>query len=234
MRFSIVIPAYNEAEILPKTLLSLRRLGTPKKDYEVIVVDNNSKDATSEVSKKLGARAIFEATPGTNFAREAGRKAAQGEIIVFLDSDCEPPIDWLSRIEADLSLPGVAAVSGPYDYGFRGFLGFVGNFYERFILVIAPKLLRILFWKKAGVLIGGNFAGRRETFEKIGGLPPLKFYGDDAAIAMLVARRAGKVLFDPDLKVKSSPRRFETQGLFKTNLKYISTYLKIYFDKKFR
>ena len=198
------------------------------------MVDNNSKDATSEVSKKLGARAIFEATPGTNFAREAGRKAAQGEIIVFLDSDCEPPIDWLSRIEADLSLPGVAAVSGPYDYGFRGFLGFAGNFYERFILVIAPKLLRILFWKKAGVLIGGNFAGRRETFEKIGGLPPLKFYGDDAAIAMLVARRAGKVLFDPDLKVKSSPRRFETQGLFKTNLKYVSTYLKIYFDKKFR
>lgn len=234
MRFSIVIPAYNEEEVITKTLLSLRRLGTPRRDYEIIVVDNNSKDRTGEIARASGAdKVIFESEPGTNFAREAGRKAAEGEIIAFLDADSTPPIDWLARIESDLFLPGIAAVSGPYDYGFKGLLRFVGDFYERFILVAVPKLLRVLFWKKAGVLIGGNFAGWRETFEKIGGLPPLKFYGDDAAIAMLVARKIGKVLFDPDLKVKSSPRRFETQGLLKTNLKYISTYLKVYFDKKF-
>ncbi len=233
MRFSIVIPAYNEAEVLPQTLASLRRLGYPKEDYEVIVVDNNSKDQTPGVANKLKAKVIFEPTPGTNFAREAGRKAASGEIVAFLDADSEPPKDWLSRIEHDLSLPGVAAVSGPYDHGFHGIMHKIDRTYGRFVIPNIPGILHFIFRRKAGVMIGGNFAGKRETFEKIGGLPPVKFYGDDGAIAMLVARHVGKVYFDPDLRIKSSPRRFEKEGMFHTVFKYIGAYLKTYFDKAY-
>lgn len=235
MRFSIVIPAYNEEEMIAKTLLSLRRLGTPRKDYEVIVVDNNSKDKTGEIARANGAdKVVFESEPGTNFAREAGRKAATGEIIAFLDADTTPPIDWLSKIEESLSRKNVVAVSGPYDYGFEGIMRFVDGVYSKHFLPIVPKILRVLFWRKAGVLIGGNFAAWNWALEKIGGLPPLRFYGDDVAIAMLLSRRVGGVYFNPELKVKSSPRRFEKEGLLKTNSKYISTYLKIYFSKEFR
>ncbi len=235
MKFSIVIPAYNEEEVIAKAIGSLRRLGTPRRDYEIIVVDNNSKDRTGEVARANGAdKVIFESEPGTNFAREAGRKAAGGEIIVFLDADSTPPMDWLSRIEADLLEPGMAAVSGPFDYGFGGIMKFVDGIYSRHFLPIVPKILRVLFWRKAGVIIGGNFAAWNWALEKIGGLPPLKFYGDDVAIAMLISRRVGKVRFDPELRVKSSPRRFEKEGLFATNFRYIKAYLKIYFSKEFR
>lgn len=235
MKFSIVIPAYNEEEVIAKTLNSLRRLGTPRKDYEVIVVDNNSKDRTTEIAKEKGAdKVIFEGEPGTNFAREAGRKQAKGEIIVFLDADTTPPMDWLSRIEEDLARPGVVAVSGPFDYGFHGIMRIVDKIYAKYFLTSVPKILRFLFWRKGGVIIGGNFAAWNWALEKIGGLPPLKFYGDDVAIAMLLSRRVGKVSFDPELTVKSSPRRFEREGLLATNFKYIRSYLQIYFSKEYR
>ena len=235
IKFSIVIPAYNEEGVLGPTLLSLKRLGTLRREFEVIVVDNNSVDHTSEVARKYGAdKVVIEKQPGTNFAREAGRKVARGDIIVFLDADTTPGMDWLSRIEEDLSRKGVVAVSGPYDHGFTGIRRFLDMAYTTYFLPIVPKILRILFWRKAGVLIGGNFAAYAWALEKIGGLPPLKFYGDDVAIAMLLSRHVGKVFFDPGLRIKSSPRRFETEGFLSTALKYISSYLKIYFSEDYR
>lgn len=235
MRFSIVIPAYNEEKVLRPTLLSIKKLGTPRREFEVIVVDNNSKDRTSEVARENGAdKVVFEPEPGTNFAREAGRKAAHGEIIAFLDADTTPSIDWLSKIEEDLSRKGVVAVSGPFDYGFKGVMRSIDRVYTRYLMPAAPKVLRFLFWRKAGVIIGGNFAAYAWALEKIGGLPPLKFYGDDVAIAMFLSRRVGKVFFDRELLVKSSPRRFEKEGLLSTVFKYIYQELKIYFSKDYR
>jgi glycosyltransferase involved in cell wall biosynthesis len=235
MKFSIIIPAHNEADILSETLASLRRLGTPKRDFEIVVVDNNSSDATAQVARENGAdKVIFEKEQGTNLAREAGRRAASGEIMVFLDADSTPPIDWLSRIEEELSVPGVVAVSGPYDYGFAPPLSWISAFYEGVVIPAIPFFLRLIFWRKAGVLIGGNFAVWGWALQNIGGLPPFKFWGDDAALAMLLARRVGKVRFDPGLKVKSSPRRFEKEGLFKINTRYILAYLKVYFRKDLR
>ncbi len=235
MRFSIVIPAYNEESVLKATLLSLKKLGTPRREFEVIVVDNNSKDKTSEIARKNGAdKVVFEPEPGTNFAREAGRKAAHGEIIAFLDADTTPNIDWLSNIEEDLSRKGVVAVSGPYDHGFRGIRRFLDMAYTTYLLPAVPKILRFFTWRKGGVLIGGNFAAYAWALQKIGGLPPLKFYGDDVAIAMLLSRHVGKVYFDPELRIKSSPRRFEKEGFFFTALKYMRSYLQIYFSKEYR
>ena len=91
----------------------------------------------------------------------------------------------------------------------------------------------MIFRKESGVIIGGNFAARLRTLETVGGLPPLDFWGDDAAIAMIISRRVGPVLFDPKLIVKSSPRRFEKVGFLQLALKYMVVYFKIFFDKKY-
>jgi glycosyltransferase involved in cell wall biosynthesis len=235
VKFSIVIPAYNEETGISKSVKSLLNLNYPREQYEIIVVDNNSADKTSLAAKEAGAdKVILETEKGTNFARERGRKEARGEIVAFLDADSEAYSDWLHKIEASLSLPGVAAVSGPYDHGFKGIRRTLDDLYQIFILPRVPKILSFLFGRKAGILIGGNFAGRAETFEKIGGLPPLRFWGDDVAIAMLISRRVGKVLFDPYFRVKSSARRFEKEGFFSLFFRYVSTYLKIYFSKDYR
>lgn len=235
MKFSIVIPAHNEEKEIGAAVKSLAKLSYPRDEFEIIVVDNDSTDGTYEAAKKAGAdRVILETKKGTNFAREAGRREAEGRIVAFLDADSRAPLYWLRQIEADLKRQGVVAVSGPYDYGFRGLKRSLDSFYSRFIIPLAPKILHLFFRKKAGVMIGGNFAGYNWAFEKIGGLPPLAFWGDDVAIAMMVARRAGKVLFDPDLKVMSSPRRFEKEGFLKIVSRYIREYVRIYFSKDFR
>ncbi|MDO8504909.1 MAG: glycosyltransferase family 2 protein [Candidatus Liptonbacteria bacterium] len=235
MKFSVVIPAYNEEKVIGVAVKSLRELSTPKKDFEIIVVDNNSKDKTSAVAKEAGADKVFsEKTAGTNFARERGRIGAEGEIVAFLDADCEAPKDWLSKIEANLKKDGVVATSGPYDHGFGPVGTFLDKLYTTHFMSLVPRALKFIFGKNAGVLIGGNFAAYSWALKKIGGLPPLAFWGDDAATAMLLCRKVGKVYFDPNLRIKSSPRRFKEQGFLKLTVFYIWSYLRVYFNKDFR
>lgn len=234
-KFSIVIPAYNEEEGIARTVAAALAQALPRETFEVIVVDNNSADKTSEAARTAGAdKVVRELEKGTNFARERGRKEAQGEIIAFIDGDSEPPPDWLAHIERDLSEPGIVAISGPYDHGFTGFKKRADKIYHRFVLPNIPRILHFLFRRPAGVIIGGNFAGWNWAFEKIGGLPPLRFWSDDAATAMLLARHVGNVRFDPTLIIKSSPRRFEKEGLLTSVIRYARTYFKIYFAKEYR
>ncbi|HTX86680.1 MAG TPA: glycosyltransferase [Candidatus Nanoarchaeia archaeon] len=234
MEFSIVIPAYNEAENIGAAIKALLGQTVEKKFFEIIVVDNNSTDDTFASAEQAGADLVIKETrQGTNMARQAGLSRARGEIIAFLDADCLPPDDWLEKIADDLSDPAIAAISGPFDYGFTGLKKYLNEFYANFILPNVTAVLEFLFRRKSGILIGGNFAARRRAFSAIGGLPDLDFWGDDAAIAMLISRRAGPVRFDPRLVVKSSPRRFARTGFLKLALRYQREYFKTFFSEKY-
>ncbi len=234
MKYSVIIPTHNEAENIGKAISVLNKQSVSRKDFEIIVVDNLSTDNTFEAARKAGAdKVIKENIKGTNIARQTGFKNSQGEIVAFLDADCEPLPNWLELIDKDLASGEIKAVSGPFDYGFTGLTKKLDYIYTRKILPNIPALLHFLFRKKAGVIIGGNFAARRNVIEAIGGLPPLAFWGDDVAIAMLISRRVGKVVFNPKLIVKSSPRRFEKTGMANLLFRYIGAYLKIFFSKEF-
>ena len=229
MKFSIVIPAHNEAEYVGQAIKTVLGQDYPRRDFEIIVVDNNSEDETAKVAKSAGAdKVVKETNQGTNSARERGFKESKGEIIAFLDADCEAPPDWLQKIERSLKASGVAAVSGPYNYGFAGFKKRLLKLYFRLIANI-DRVLYFVFRKKTGIIFGGNFAVWKWAIQKIGGLPPLKFWGDDTAIAMVLSRKAGRVIFDPTILVKSSPRRFYKTGFLELAVRYIWNYLKIYF-----
>jgi len=234
MKFSVIIPAYNEAQYIELAIKALQKQIVPRKDFEIIVVDNNSEDNTAEIAKKAGAdKVVKETKQGTNMARQRGAEESKGEIIAFLDADSIPVPHWLEQIETDLNKTGVAAVSGPFDYGFKSIKKIINLIYTNYFLPLVPKILCFLFGKKAGVIIGGNFATQRSTIQKIKTLPLLEFFGDDAAIAMLVSRNVGKVFFDPKLTTLSSPRRFKKYGLLRTTLRYAIHYLKIYFSRTF-
>lgn len=86
--YSIIVPAYNEerwlAKSLPAARHAMQQLSAPG---ELIVVDNNSEDATAEVARELGARVVFEPVNQISRARNAGAQAAGGDFYIFLDAD---------------------------------------------------------------------------------------------------------------------------------------------------
>ena len=99
IQISVVIPAYNEEKFLPKCLKSLKRQKTSLK-YEIIVVNNNSKDKTGEVAKKHKVKVINEKKQGVGQARKTGTENAKGEIIVHVDADTIVFPDYLEKIWA--------------------------------------------------------------------------------------------------------------------------------------
>lgn len=95
--YSIIIPAYNEAAQLPRTLPAIRAaMSAVAGRGELIVVDNNSKDATAEVAGQLGATVVFEPVNMISKARNAGARAAQSPILIFVDADTQPSAELLS------------------------------------------------------------------------------------------------------------------------------------------
>jgi glycosyltransferase involved in cell wall biosynthesis len=88
MDYSVVIPAYNEERYLPDTLEALATaMAEVRFTGEVIVVDNNSTDATARVAADHGARVVFEPVNQISRARNAGAAAADTPWLVFIDAD---------------------------------------------------------------------------------------------------------------------------------------------------
>ncbi len=92
MDYSIIIPAYNEEQLLPRTLKSLNEsmLSLPG-EGEIIVVDNNSTDRTPEIARRHGARVVFEPVNQISRARNAGARIAAGRYLIFVDADTIAP-----------------------------------------------------------------------------------------------------------------------------------------------
>lgn len=125
---SIIIPARNEERRLPKLLNSIRYQTV--KPLEVIVVNDDSSDATAEVAERYGAKVLNVKPPqgwlGKSFACYAGAKAAQGEILLFLDADVILAPEFLERFGGHIGENTVLSIQ-PYHI--------LEDFYEHFSLL---------------------------------------------------------------------------------------------------
>ena len=90
---SIVIPTLNEEKFLPHLLKSLKE--QTFKDFEIIVADNNSTDATRLIALKNGAKVVEGGLPARG--RNNGAKVARGEWLLFLDADVILPPNFLEK-----------------------------------------------------------------------------------------------------------------------------------------
>lgn len=106
MDLTVVIPTYNGAQRLPAVLEKLRsQTDTGVIQWEILVVDNNSQDATPEVvqqyqqswSGPVPLRYVFEPQQGLAFARQCGVEAATGDYVGFLDDDNWPHPRWVAE-----------------------------------------------------------------------------------------------------------------------------------------
>jgi glycosyltransferase involved in cell wall biosynthesis len=99
MRVSFIIPALNEERHIPSCLRSIADLERPAgiEAVEVIVVDNMSRDRTVELARSAGAVIVTEPPGRISRSRNAGARTATGDLLAFIDADCELPRDWLVR-----------------------------------------------------------------------------------------------------------------------------------------
>ena len=102
MQLSIIIPAFNEAELIGTNLDRIRNAVRPLEDFglewEQVVCDNNSTDDTAAVALAKGARVVFEPVNQISRARNTGAKAASGEWLLFIDADTYPPPGLMKEV----------------------------------------------------------------------------------------------------------------------------------------
>jgi dolichyl-phosphate beta-glucosyltransferase len=139
MYLSVIIPAYNEEKRIGKTLEAIQSyLGRQSYEWEIIVVNNNSSDATREIAEKAGVRVVDEKRPGKGYAVTAGMLVAQGELRLFTDADNSTSIDHLERmipriadgydvVIGSLAVLGARVVQGGEEPWYRVLLGKLGN-----------------------------------------------------------------------------------------------------------
>ncbi len=99
---SIVIPAYNEAENIERTVNSLLNQSISKDLYEIVVVDNNSTDNTWEVISKLNVKAVKQHMQGCGPAKQKGLEEALGTYVLNADGDVFYPEEWIARMSKPL------------------------------------------------------------------------------------------------------------------------------------
>lgn len=108
---SVVLPLYNDAGSIGAVLAALQRQVTARA-FEVIVIDDGSRDAGPQVARAAGARVVTQANAGPAAARNRGAQEARGQIVLFLDSDCEPPPNWVEAMAGAMDDPRFDAVMG--------------------------------------------------------------------------------------------------------------------------
>jgi glycosyltransferase involved in cell wall biosynthesis len=94
---SIIIPAWNEAKFIGRTIDHLKAASKNIPLAEIIVVDNNSTDATSEIAKAHGAHVVFEAHNQIARARNRGGHDSIGDFMFFIDADTWPSHEILNE-----------------------------------------------------------------------------------------------------------------------------------------
>jgi GT2 family glycosyltransferase len=157
---SVVVPVRDGASSLPALLGSLAAQDLDRDRYEVVVVDNASRDGTAEVAASYGARVVSEPRPNRSGARNAGARAARADVFAFIDADCSASPQWLREL---LSSRGSAPlIAGPVEMQTRT----EPNPIERFEL-------RTRFNQQAGVRQGwaatANLLVERPAFEAVAG-----------------------------------------------------------------
>ena len=202
--YSVVIPAYNEEHYLPDTLKHLKNaMGNLEKCGEIIVVDNNSIDRTSDIAESFGARVVFEPRNQISRARNSGASCSKGKFIIFLDADTYVSTALFEKSLKMLSIEGCCG---------GGVLLSTGSNNNR----IAKTVFYLVNWvcKNLKIAPGCFIFCTREAFDAVGGFNE-RYYAAEEVWLSYALRIWGKkhgqnfrIIDDP--KIISSIRKFET------------------------
>ena len=222
MQLSVVLATWNRAHLIADTLGALAAQEVPRGlEWEIVVVDNNSTDATAQVVDGFAAaaampvRRVFELAQGLSHARNRGVREARGAILAFCDDDVLPASDWVAGIPPAMDRWSADGVGGRILSRFEGPAPppawLTGN--RRLM-----RQLALMDWEESGPLAlplapnpqvwGANMAFRREVFERVGEFDPRRgpsgrrlFRGDEVDLIERALASGMRIAYDSSLTV---------------------------------
>jgi glycosyltransferase involved in cell wall biosynthesis len=180
MRVSFVIPAHNEAVLLPRTIQAMRNVGEALSlGAEIVVADDASEDATGEIAASMGARVVRVENRQIAATRNAGAGAATGDLLIFVDAD--------TMVTEGAVRGALAAVEAGAAYGGARVEcdGWIPG-WSRVALRVVQALYRLL-----GLASGAFLFVRSDVFEASGGFDQTLYAGEEADLSRRL-RRLGR------------------------------------------
>jgi O-antigen biosynthesis protein len=186
---TVVICSYNGARTLRDTLEALQRVEYT--NFEVIVVNDGSTDATPAIAAEYDVRLISTENRGLSSARNTGWQAANGEIVAYIDDDAYPDPHWLQYLAHTFMTGDWIGVGGPNIAP-----GGDGPIADCVANAPGGPVHVLLTDREAEHIPGCNMAFRREALAAIGGFDPrYRAAGDDVDVCWRLQQRGGRIGF---------------------------------------
>jgi O-antigen biosynthesis protein len=192
---SIVICAYNAAGTIEECLERATKLDYP--DYEILIVDDGSTDATAALASGYPCRVVSTENRGLSAARNLGLELVQGEILVYLDSDAWPDRNWLKYLAHEFVTSDAVGVGGP------NLPPPDDNLMAHCVANSPGGPCEVLIDDKTAEHIPGcNMAFRRDALIAIGGFDErFRSAGDDVDLCWRLQDAGGTIRFSPSAVV---------------------------------
>ncbi len=220
MFISVVVCTYNRDKHIKRALDSLINQDFDTSAYEIIVVDNNSTDNTSEIIHQFkkdnpnhNITLAKETNQGLSFARNKGIELAKGQYVSFIDDDGIAQADYISKIKFYTDkYPEILAFGGKvlakYETGIEP--EWMSKYIERIISIVDMGEDVKLF--KNTYPVGCNMIFKKEIFDKLGGFnTQLRLRSDDKYIFLKIMNAGYKVLYLPKVVVQHFIDDFRTK-----------------------
>lgn len=206
---SVIIPAYNEEKYLHATMAALKTALAGINDAEIIVVDNESSDATREIALAYGASIVDESEHNIGKVRNTGADRASGDVLVFLDADTIVKPGLIEKIIEAISDPRCVGGSVAVEYE-----QFSKRKWARFYLSMFQFWGRFLKMRQGAI----QFC-RSAVFRELGGYDTTIYVGEDIEfhwrLDKLAKEGGGFTAFIEDPPVRTSSRRFDKMPLWR-------------------
>ncbi len=193
-KISVIIPTHNSQDVVERCIQSITSQSYPRENFEIIVVDDGSKDETVSLAKKAGTDEIIVTEPCfQGKARNIGARNAKSEILAFIDSDCAAKENWLETIEKEFK--NNKAIGGP-----------VVNGNVDSLVAWAEYLMEFCGWdeyRKRSVVPfvpGCNQVCTKDAFFRVGGFSENRL-SEDVLFGYSLEKAGIQLLFVPELQV---------------------------------
>lgn len=205
VKLSVIVPAYNEADYIRETLVSLKRQSFG--DFEIIVKDGESVDKTVEVAKRYADMTISSRDTSISDARNQGASYANGDILVFVDADTVllPNVfQGISDLMQNEKIVGGSCRKIPGNK----------NILDRLVYEVVNLSTYLSVYLRVGGAHGNCMFIRKSIFRRIGGFNPRIRIAEEQELVRK-AVRFGRFVFLLDQHVIEHPRRIQKWGRLK-------------------